>query len=221
MCIYCRQTPCVTTDSRPWVVRLPTALSWELLFPKESVFNLKSVELCPKGGSNRELIVFSVHCLVIRLQESKHASRELFYRSLNQLSWLWLRVHRLVILQARWQILSWFWTACNFCSLDRTTTKMMSNRQPMRIRREQRGFALPAIKNNIFFLVSNISWWWNLFRFVETEELVETQSDAGRSQYLVLTVTEDETTLLSQNTGKWAIASLTHHKFSECSVSVH
>lgn len=59
---------------------------------------------------------------------------------------------------------------------------MMSNRQPMRIRREQRGFALPAIP-------------------AETEELVETQSDAGRSQYLVLTVTEDETTLLFQNTG--------------------
>ena len=134
MCIYCRQTPCVTTDSRPWVVRLPTALSWELLFPKERfpVFNLKSVELCPKGGSKRKLIVFQ-------------STAWSYVFSKVSMHWLWLRVHRLVILQARWQILSWFWTACNFCSLDRTTTKMMSNRQPMRIRREQRGFALPAI----------------------------------------------------------------------------
>ena len=40
------------------------------------------------------------------------------------------------------------------------------------------------------------------FRLVETEELTETQSDTGRSQNLVLTVTEDETTLPSQNAGK-------------------
>ena len=40
------------------------------------------------------------------------------------------------------------------------------------------------------------------FRLVETEELTETQSDTGRSQNLVLTVTEDETTLTSKNAGK-------------------
>ena len=40
------------------------------------------------------------------------------------------------------------------------------------------------------------------FCFVETEELKETQSDTDRSQNLVLTVTEDETTLPSQNAGK-------------------
>ena len=58
------------------------------------------------------------------------------------------------------------------------------------------------------------------FRFVETEELTETQSDTGRGQILVLTVTEDETTLPSQNAGKLATASLTHHKFSECPIAI-
>ena len=41
------------------------------------MFYLNSVELCPKGGSSRKLIVFSVRCLVIRLYEGKRASREL------------------------------------------------------------------------------------------------------------------------------------------------
>ena len=46
------------------------------------MFNLKSVELCPKRGCNRKLIVFSVHCLVLRLQEGKHASREVYIESI-------------------------------------------------------------------------------------------------------------------------------------------
>ena len=53
------------------------------------------------------------------------------------------------------------------------------------------------MKNNICF-VSKLMVIF--FRLAETEEL--TQSDTGRSQNLVLTVTEDETTLPSQNAGK-------------------
>ena len=144
--------------------------------------------------------------------------------------WLWLRVHRLVILQARWQILSWFWTACNFCSLDRTTTKMMSNRQPMRIRREQRGFALPAIPAGkhsfigllkiIFFLGFEYKLMVIFFSFCRDrrtcgntkwcrpQPVFSSDRHWGR----------DNTSF--PNTGKWAIASLTHHKFSECPITI-
>ena len=57
-----------------WLYDCPPQL--RITFPKGVINLFEVVELCPKGGSNRKVIAFSVHYLVIRLYEGKHASHE-------------------------------------------------------------------------------------------------------------------------------------------------